>query len=221
MISRSAKVPKLPASRSSSELTAHQMAPSGVIAHQRGRPALEPMEILPSRPTTSSLYSPQGWQLRPSSSMFDVFVALRAFPLFFVFPSFSLWRTLRYYGVWLQWYAVFSWYWSYGYGAVGLRRLCREVVDQGHRPKERFFVLVLLGECELPGSRVHLPVCWGGRLLLLHLGKNWKELPVSGFHLDVQCSVSECIWKRNERETFSIWRRDGSRTLSGIPLNAV
>ena len=31
--SRSAKVQKLPASRSSSELSAHQMAPSGVIAH--------------------------------------------------------------------------------------------------------------------------------------------------------------------------------------------
>ena len=31
--SRSAKVQKLPASRSSSELSAHEMAPSGVIAH--------------------------------------------------------------------------------------------------------------------------------------------------------------------------------------------
>ena len=34
------KVQKLPASLISSELSAHQMAPSGVIAHQRSRPAL-------------------------------------------------------------------------------------------------------------------------------------------------------------------------------------
>ena len=46
--SRSAKVKKLPASPSSSELSAHQTAPSGVIAHQRGRRALEPMEIFSS-----------------------------------------------------------------------------------------------------------------------------------------------------------------------------
>ena len=46
--SRSAKVQKLPASRSSSELSAHQMAPSGVIAHWRGRPALELTEIFSS-----------------------------------------------------------------------------------------------------------------------------------------------------------------------------
>ena len=61
-------------------------------------------------------------------------------------------RILRYYG--------FGYYdWTYGYcSTTGLRRLCREVVDQGHRPKERFFVLVLLGESELPGSCVLLPV---------------------------------------------------------------
>ena len=35
------KVQKLPASRSSSELSAHQMPPSGVIAHLRGRRALQ------------------------------------------------------------------------------------------------------------------------------------------------------------------------------------
>ena len=40
--SRSAKVQKLPASFSSSELSAHQMAPSGVIAHWRSYRALEP-----------------------------------------------------------------------------------------------------------------------------------------------------------------------------------
>ena len=45
---RSAKVQKLTASRSSSELSAHQMAPNGVIAHLRARPALEPMKIFPS-----------------------------------------------------------------------------------------------------------------------------------------------------------------------------
>ena len=40
-----------------------------------------------------------------------------------------------------------------------LRPLCREVVDQGHRPQGTLFcVLVLLGECELPGSCVHPPV---------------------------------------------------------------
>ena len=61
---------------------------------------------------------------------------------------------------------------------------------------------------------------WGG-LLLLHLEKKRKDLPLSGFHLDVQCSdqyegywgsctrpgrvsvyVSECICKRNERQRF-------------------
>ena len=46
--SRSAKVQELPASRSSSELSAHQMTPSGVIAHWRGHRALEPMEIFSS-----------------------------------------------------------------------------------------------------------------------------------------------------------------------------
>ena len=89
-----------------------------------------------------------------------------------------------------------------------------------------------LGECELPGSRVHLPVCVECGLLLLHLEKKCKGLPVSGFHLEVQCSdqykgyrgsfvqpgrfsvyVSEGICKRNERQRFSIWNRDGSRAL--------
>ena len=44
--SRSSKILKLTASPSSSELSAHQMAPSGVIAHWLGRRALEPMEII-------------------------------------------------------------------------------------------------------------------------------------------------------------------------------
>ena len=79
--SRSAKVQKLPASRSSSELSAHQMAPSGVIAHKRGRRALEPMEIISSRPTATSLYSPWGWRLRPSSTMLDFFVVPLSFAL--------------------------------------------------------------------------------------------------------------------------------------------
>ena len=42
--SRSAKVQELPASPSSSELSAHRMAPGGVIAHLRGRRAREPMD---------------------------------------------------------------------------------------------------------------------------------------------------------------------------------
>ena len=84
-------------------------------------------------------------------------------------------------------------------------------------------MLVLLGECEPPGPRFLLLVCECGGLLLLHLEKKCKDLPVSGFHLDVQCSdqckgyqgsctqpvrfsvhVSEGICKRNERQRFHL-----------------
>ena len=107
--SRSAKVQKLPASRSSSKLSAHQMAPSGVIANWRGRRALEPMEIISSRPTASSLYSPWGWRFTPSSTTLDFFVALPSFALssFFWDSLFSYVRLMpRFYGVWLRWYPV-------------------------------------------------------------------------------------------------------------------
>ena len=105
------KFKKLTASRSSSELSAHQMAPSGVIAHKRGRRALEPMGIISSSPTASSLYSPWGWRFRPSSTMLDFFVAVPSFALssfcFFLDSLFSyVCLTLRFYGVWLLWYAV-------------------------------------------------------------------------------------------------------------------
>ena len=50
-------------------------------------------------------------------------------------------RILLFYG-----YGYYGTYWTYGHCSMtGPRRLCREVVDQGHRPKERFLVLVLLG----------------------------------------------------------------------------
>ena len=146
----------------------------------------------------------------------------------------------------LLWYAVFSWYWTYGYcSTTGLRRLCREVVDQGHRPKDLFLVLVLLGRVNYPVPGFHLPVWVGFGLLLLHLEKNCKDpppslsplpSPVSGFLLVVLCSepvqgvpgVVYPAWpifglcfrvhlQTEQKATFSIWRRDGSRTFSGIP----
>ena len=53
-------------------------------SHWRGRRALEPMEIIFTRPTASLLCSPWGWRCRHSSTMLDVFV---------VPPSFALSRT--------------------------------------------------------------------------------------------------------------------------------
>ena len=110
--SRSAKVQQLPASRSSSELSAHQMAPGGVIAHQRGRPALEPMEILSSvqrRARCIPLWDGDSEPRRYSPRWtFSLRFLLRAFPLFFGFPIllgyvatyvFLGWRMLPWYAV--------------------------------------------------------------------------------------------------------------------------
>ena len=91
--SRSAKVQKLPASRSSSELSAHQMAPSGVIAHWRGRRALEPMEIFSSvqrRARSTPLRDGDSDTRRPCWTLSLRF--LRAFPALLWSPS--LWLIL-------------------------------------------------------------------------------------------------------------------------------
>ena len=178
--SRSAKVQKLPASRSLSELSAHQMAPSGVIAHSRGRRALEPMRMLPSSSTVSSLYSPLGWRFRTSSIFTTLYV-------FVVLPSCTLSRSSLVSLFCRQFYVRYY----TGRMATAVRLAFVDFIERssikGTVPRDGFFVLVL-GEGELPGSRVHLPVSVGGRLLLHHLEKKCKVLPVSGFHLDVQCS---------------------------------
>ena len=104
-----------PAGRSSSELSAHQMAPSGVIAHCRGRRALAPMEIISSRPTASLLYSP--WD-GDSDTRRAVMLCLRVATVVRSIDVMTL--------------PSYSWYCN-----VELCQLFREVGDQGHRPKHR------------------------------------------------------------------------------------
>ena len=101
--SPSAKVQKLPASCRSSELSAHQMPPSRVIAHVRGRPALEPMEILSSvqwRARCTPLKDGDSEPRRSSPHWtFSLRFLIRAFPLLFGFPILLFMTYLRYYGV--------------------------------------------------------------------------------------------------------------------------
>ena len=77
---------KLLASRSSSELSAHQMAHSGVIAHLWGRRALEPMGTISSSGELAVL--PLGMAIQTLIDHVGRFRRasfLRAFPLFFGF----------------------------------------------------------------------------------------------------------------------------------------
>ena len=112
------------------------------------------MEIISSRPTARSPYSLRGWRFIPSSTMLDVCVALRSrfpalgFPII-LFMSYS--ALLR---VWLLWYVLDVWLLQFDWPSSTLSR-----GRQLRAPsQERCFVLVPLGECELPGSGVHLLV---------------------------------------------------------------
>ena len=104
--SRSGKVQKLPACPSTSELSTHQMAPSGVIAHKRGRPALEPVEILSSVQRRARCTPLRDGDLEPRRSSprwtFSLRFLFRAFPLFLGFTNLLFMPYLRYCGVWLQ-----------------------------------------------------------------------------------------------------------------------
>ena len=112
------------------------MAPRGVVAHWRGRPALEPMEIFPSVQRRARC-SPLVMAIQNLVVHVGLFVVL-IFRLSLVSLFMALFWLRRYWGV------MFCRLWLGS--TTGLRQLCREVVDQGHHPKERFFVLVLLGE---------------------------------------------------------------------------
>ena len=82
--SRSAKVRKLPAGCGSSELSAHQRAPSGGRCALRGRPALEPMEILSSVQRRELGRTPLGdgdSEPRRSSPRWTVFLCASSFAL--------------------------------------------------------------------------------------------------------------------------------------------
>ena len=152
------------------------MALSGVIALLAGSSRTRAHGDFALSPTASSLYSPSGWRFRTPSSMLDFFVVLIC-PPFFGLPIYGLFSAV-YFG-----YIAIGRYVLSTVAAVvrsfDVTTACNSTFKQpstlsavllafvhfversstkGHRPKERFFVLVLLGECELPGSCVHLPV---------------------------------------------------------------
>ena len=94
----SAKVQKLPTSFSSSELSAHQMAPSGVIAHQAGssRTRAHGNHFLTSNGKLAVL--PLGMAIQTLVDYVGRFRRAsfrRAFPLFFGFPIFGVRYFLR------------------------------------------------------------------------------------------------------------------------------
>ena len=121
-----------------------------------------------------------------------------ALPFFFFLDSlfFYLCCSLRYDGAWQLRYAVYSWYWTYGYcGTTGLRRLYRDVVDQGHRPKERFLCWLFWRSVNFRVPGFTCLSVWCGHLFL-HVEKKREDPPLSGFHLDVQCSDQyEGYWR--------------------------
>ena len=125
------------------------MAPSGVIAHWRGRRALEPMEIFSSvqrRARSTPLRDGDSDTRRPCWTLSLRF--LRAFPLFFGLPIYGLFSAV-YFG-----YVVTGRYVMLHVATV-VRSMTRNstfkqtstlsavrlAFYQGHRPKERFCVL--------------------------------------------------------------------------------
>ena len=183
------------------------------------------MEIISSRPTASSLYSLRDGDSKPRRPCwtFTSCLLLSRSPAHLWIPYSSV-------------YDVFFVTTAYGYYGLqyipGIGRMATAVrlafVDfiersstKGSVPRKGFLCWFFW---ESVNFRVPGFTClsvWGG-LLHLHLEKKKrKDLSLSGFHLDVQCSdqykgyrgsyaqpgrssvyVSKCVCKRNERQRF-------------------
>ena len=89
--------------------------------------------------------------------MLDVFIVLPSFPLS---RSYLVSLFMAYFRppILVTSFPSYSWCWAYGYYGIACNSTFKQpstlsavrlafvyFVDQGHRPKERFFVLVLLG----------------------------------------------------------------------------